>query len=352
MIWFLVAIIVFIIVGSLIDFSFYNWNKLKQFFTDSWWGMTAIAFALVSLILFYASSKSYKNVKINESFLPNPKRLKSKKENSLMKEDKNQALQEQEIDVSKITMDSLVKKMAYEMTKPGPIFFKGWGNRRLELDVERVHILGDYVNALRTTGSNLMELNAEAVLSYDKIKALTQIKKNNLQEALRESKYKIDLMEERYKSEIEHLKLGVKHTTIELDRKMIEVNEMKYSLAERERELVMKEKMNDVRVKALEAKVHDTSKFNESRSKLLDTIIEEMDMKNINASQAFVLINALAPGATDDLNFQTRAEMVKEELEKMKAQTRKENAEAKEKESKADEVDAQTKFNIHQIKSL
>jgi hypothetical protein len=41
-----------------------------------------------------------------------------------------------------------------------------------------------------------------------------------------------------------------------------------------------------------------------------------MDMNNISPSQAFVLINALSPGSTDDINFQTRSEMIKEELRK------------------------------------
>lgn len=204
MIWFLIALFVFVILGSLIDLSCNGWNTSKQFFTDSWWGIIAVVCGVVSLFLFYASSKSYKDVKVNESFLPNPKRIK-KKENSIMGSSSSNEVQE--FDLSSITMESLVKKMAYEMTKPVPIFFKGWGNRRLLLDVERVRILGTYVESLQQTGSALMELNADAALSYEKIETLTKIKRNELKEKLKRSQLDLDFAAEEYKYKVESMNL-------------------------------------------------------------------------------------------------------------------------------------------------
>lgn len=205
MLWFLLALLIFVILGSIIDFSCNGWNISKQFFTDSAWGIIALLAGSLSLLLFYASSKSYKDVKINESFLPNPKRIKNKREELDMA--KEQSLQIPEFDLSKITMETFVQKMAYEMTKPGPVFFKGWGNRRLELDVERVRILGTYVESIRSTGESLMQLNADAVLSYENIEKLTKIKRNELQEKLRTSELRLDFIEHEYKEKIKTITL-------------------------------------------------------------------------------------------------------------------------------------------------
>ncbi len=184
------------------DFSF--------FVQDNWYIWTAIILALIAAVLFYASSKSYKNVKINESFLPNPYKIikkKTKKGNWLMPLIKRQKEEGTELDLSKLTMEALVKKMAYEMTKPGPVFFKGWGNNRLRLDVERVQIMKDYIDSIRETGESLMELQSDAVLSFEKIKELTKIKRNELKKRLRESEIELDFLNEKYKHELEMMRL-------------------------------------------------------------------------------------------------------------------------------------------------
>jgi len=183
---------------------------IGNFIQDNWLIWTAIILGLFSAILFYASSTTYRNVKINESFLPNPKRIiekKYKKGNWFMKLVKKQKKEVTELDLSKLTMEALVKKMAYEMTKPGPVFFKGWGNRRLELDVERVQILRNYVDSIRETGNSLMELQSDAVLSYEKIKKLTKIKQNELESRLIESEKSLDFVNEKYKHELEMMRL-------------------------------------------------------------------------------------------------------------------------------------------------
>lgn len=206
MIWFLVALALFVLIGSIIDFSCNGWNISKQFFTDSGWGIVAVLAGILSLLLFYASSKSYKDVKINETFLPNPRRIKNKKEELEMSYEE-QNLQIPEFDLSKITMETFVQKMAYEMTKPGPVFFKGWGNRRLELDVERVRILGAYIESIRSTGESLMQLNADAVLSYENIEKLTKIKRNELDEKVRRSELNLDFVNNEYKDKIKKMEL-------------------------------------------------------------------------------------------------------------------------------------------------
>ena len=183
--------------------------EIGYFFQDNWLVWVAIVLALLSAILFYASSKSYKDVKINESYLPNPKRIfkqtkKGEPFMSLIKKGKDETV---EFDLSKLTMEALVKKMAYEMTKPGPIFFKGWSNDRLRLDVERVQILQSYIDSIRSTGESLMELQADAFLSYEKIKTLTEIKRTDLKRQLQQSKIELDFAQEEYAHRLKMMKL-------------------------------------------------------------------------------------------------------------------------------------------------
>lgn len=189
MVWVIVIVGIFVLVGSLIDFLLNGWTLTTQFFIDSWYGIIAVVTGILSILMFYGSSKSYKMVKINESFLPNLKNQKGRGK-----------LMENEFDLSKLTMDALVKKMAFEMTKPGPVFFKGWGNRRLKLDVERVNILKDYISSVRETGKELMHLQAEAVISYELIDDLVKLKKLD-------SKYQIELAKEKYLNEIKQMRL-------------------------------------------------------------------------------------------------------------------------------------------------
>jgi hypothetical protein len=104
-------------------------------------------------------------------------------------------------------MEALVKKMAYEMTKPGPVFFKGWGNHRLELDVERVQILKRYIDSIRFTGESLMELQSDAFLSYEKIKALTELKRTDLKRRLQQSRNELDFAKKEYEHKLEIMRL-------------------------------------------------------------------------------------------------------------------------------------------------
>ncbi|MFA5011164.1 MAG: hypothetical protein WC644_04345 [Ignavibacteria bacterium] len=207
MIWFIIGLAIVVFVGSLIDFSCNGWDLTKQFFTDSGWGMIAIIAGFISLLLFYASSKSYKDLKINESFLPNPKNFnkqnKGRSAMSVLNKD-NQII---EYDLSQLTMKSLVKKMAYEMTKPGPVFFKGWGNHRLEFDVERVKIIGRYITSLRDTGNELMQLHADSILSFETIEKLTLIKRNDLQKQLEQSKVDLNFVKFEYQHRIKIMSL-------------------------------------------------------------------------------------------------------------------------------------------------
>lgn len=201
-------ILILVLIVSIIDALDFVYIGIIDFFVHTTWGIITLIIGALSLVFFYASGKSYKDLKFNESFLPNPKRMRlisGSKEELAMTE--VESLQPHEFDLSSITMDTLVKKMAFEMTKPGPVFFKGWGNRRLILDVERVKILGTYVQEIRNTGSALMELNADAALSYEKIEKLTKIRRNELDEQLKRSEVNLDFVTDEHKHMVRKLEL-------------------------------------------------------------------------------------------------------------------------------------------------
>lgn len=203
-------IIIIVLIVSIADALDFVYIGIIDFFVNTTWGIITLIIGALSLIFFYASGKSYKELKINESFLPNPKRFRLKdnlKEDTLVTISDEESLQMHEFDLSSITMETLVKKMAFEMTKPGPVFFKGWGNRRLELDVERVKILGTYVQEIRNTGSALMELNADAALSYEKIEKLTKIRRNELDEQLKRSEVNLDFVKDEHNHRVRKLEL-------------------------------------------------------------------------------------------------------------------------------------------------
>jgi len=204
-----IYLILLIVSGALKALDIWLMN-LSFFVQDNWFLWIAILCAVLAAILFYASSKSYKDVKFKESFLPN---LKKSESQNIVKGDLSVSKYTEsendirELDLSKLTMEALVKRMAFELTKPGPVFFKGWSNRRLELDVERTQILKNYIDSIISTGESLMDLQSDAVLSFEKIEALTYIKQNELKARVRQSEKELDFVNEKYKHELEMMRL-------------------------------------------------------------------------------------------------------------------------------------------------
>lgn len=348
---------------------------ITDFFIHSIWGWIAIVCLILSVLLFYASSKTYSDINSKKgifSFLNKKVKNKNKNnnlvlfDNSLNQNDMDNSENNiennndtndklfnyenvNEIDLSRVSLEGLVAELAQITAKPSPIFFKGWGNRRLQLDIDRINLIRGYIESLRAAGNSFIEFQSDAVLSFEKVKNLTEIKSNTLKLDLAESKLRLDLVNVEYETKMKDLKVDVDLKEAELKKRQVEIEDLQNQAKERAKRLEMEEKMNDVKIKVIETKVNDESRFNKSRSELLDKIVKEMDMNNINPSQAFILINALAPGANDDLNFQTRADLIREELEKMKAENRYKTAEAKEREAQADEATEQSKYNIHNI---
>lgn len=391
MVWFIVLVAIFVLIGSIIDLSCNGWNLSKQFFTDSWWGIVAVIAGVLSLFMFYGSSKSYRDVKINETFLPNPenknlgnnKSQTKKKKGSISKMPKNEDLVE--FDLSQLTMNALTEKMAYEMTRPGPVFFKGWGNRRLRLDVERVGIITQYIEAIRASGDSLMHLHADSVLSFEKMENLVKIKRNDILLQLRDSELKLDLIEQEYEArakklhvdvlnmealvleklaqighinaQTEHLLNETKNRNKEIDADIkIKVSTSESDIKVREEEskarIALEKEKAEAEIYIMKLKATDDSEISKKRAKALDMVIKEMNIDNITPTEVYLLIKLLdSNNSSDYLDFTNKMKMMEEELEKMKIQNDILKADAKERKAKANETEAQSKQNIKDLYS-
>lgn len=398
MIWVIVIIFVLIVVVVLIDISANFLSFTHQLFSDSLWVILGVISGIVSLIFFYGTTKSYREVKINESLLPNPNKskLKTKEEEDaemsiekrhIEKTDCNSLnIVENEIpefDLSQMTLATLTEKMVYEMTKPGPVFFKAWGNERLKLDVERVQILGEYIEAIRKTGSSLMNLQSDAVLSQEALENLIKVKRNVLIKELDESRLEIDLVNAQYKSKIEELNLNIKNLEIEIREKIAVIEQTKAQTAQiytdmdiklneaiakinretqesiskikqREREssaeIDLNKKKGEAEIYVLKLKARDNSKISKLREKALDEIIKEMKFDHINPMQLYTLIKLLDTGGNEEFtDFDSKIKIMKEELEKMKIDNDKSKAEAKEAHARANEIKAQSDLNVNDM---
>ncbi|MBZ0201578.1 MAG: hypothetical protein K8I03_01025 [Ignavibacteria bacterium] len=384
MIWFIVAVAIFVLIGSMVDFSCNGWNVTKQFFTDSWWGIIAIASGLLSLFMFYGSSKSYRDVKINETFLPNPDKLQLDKKKGSIPMSKNNT-EIMEFDLSQLTMNVLTKKMAFVMTKPGPVFFKGWGNRRLELDVERVEIIREYIEAIRSTGDSLIHLHADSVLSFEKMENLVKIKRKDLMYQLRESELKLDLLEQEYQTKIEKLHLDIANLETLVYEKISQIEnlnaqteqilseirnrskevdaDIKIKKDTSESDIKVKEEESRARIQLekdkakaeifiMKLKAGDDSAISKKRATALDMVIKEMNIDNITPTEVYLLIKLLDTNNTNDfLDFTNKMKVMEEELEKMRIQNEILKADAKERKAKANETEAQSKQNIKDLYS-
>lgn len=192
-----------------------SWINTSFFIEDHFWLWSLIVCGALALFFFYASGKSFKDLKLYEAFFSRAMtktKITFKTSNNNFptnNKDKTMELQKKtkEFDLSQLTLAALTEKMAYEMTKPGPIFFKGWGNNSLRLDVERVRIIQEYIESVRSTADSLMELQADSFLSFEKIKALTQEKRNQLKKRIIDSKIAYDFAEEEYTHKIEMMRL-------------------------------------------------------------------------------------------------------------------------------------------------
>lgn len=395
---FLAVIAILIIIQAIFGVASATFWAINEFLFNTRWGLIAFIFLGLAAFFFYASSKTYPQVRekgrvidtvkpflqnIERGFSNTNKEIKmpkpKKPTSSLSVYGKN----ENEINLSNLNLQGVVRNLAIAINKPNPVFFKGWGNRRLELDVERVYIIKDYIEAIRSAGESFINLQADSILSYEKIEKLVQINRNVLLKQLRESELEIDILETEYQARADRLRIDIKNleailfeklaeienldaqtkniiSDIENTKKQVETN-IKVMLAQTESNIKVMEDESKARIELNQDKANaeiyvmklqakDHSRISKLKEKILNRIIAEMNLDNINPAQVYMLIELLEPNNRDTyFDFSSRAEIVKEEIERMRIGNLKSKAEVREANAKADEIVAQSKQNIKDL---
>jgi hypothetical protein len=373
------------------------WGAIGEFLFNTKWGILSIIFFGLSAILFYASSKTYLQAREKGRVINTIKPLLHKMDNfyklskesvfkmskqpkSLMSRFGNE---DNVIDLSRVDLQTMVRKLAIAINKPNPVFFKGWGNKRLELDVERTYIIKDYIDAVIAAGESFVRLNADAILSYEKIEKLVQINRNVLLKQLKESELEIDLLQREHQAKVNILRINIRDLEATVYEKLAQIeqvhaktkeilgdleNRSKEVTAEIERmrkesdsAIKRSEEESRARIKldgdkskaeifVMKLKATDTSRISNQRAKVLDKIIDEMNLNAIRPIDVYLLIKLLETTSTDNyLDFDSRIKMVDEQIERMKIDNNKATAEAREAHAKADEVVAQSKQNVKDL---
>ena len=408
--------------------------SIAEFLFNSIYGIIAIFFASLAILFFYGSVKTAKNSRIvhdipfdglNNKFktsrsysskstsknisVPFNEFSKSQgKDYTFMNKGVIVVPENRELDLAEYKMNFFSDKLANLMTKPEAVFFKGWRNRRLQLDVEHIHIIKAYIDAMRDAGESFLNFRADQVLSYEKIQLLIQTKRNILLKGLIDSELQIDLLQEEHKARVAELRINIKDLEAEVFQKLANIEHLKANISKilsdventkkravsdikiaeqesianiqarekeldikvqesianieaRAKELEIKEQealanieinkaKTDAEIFVMKLKATDQSKIAQQRSAVLDKIIIEMNLNNIRPLEVYLLIKLLDTINTDDfMDFDKKVELMEEELNRMKAENRYKTAEAIEKEAEAKERAAQSKANIKDI---
>lgn len=234
-----------------------------DFFAHSYWGLLAALSLGVSIFFAYASKMTHEDVRLKDDIMDSVKNFVSgiskgfssndksydkyklinnninetkseifdeNKSNNIMEKINSDSLKpypdnEFVIDMSKTNIDGVLKSFATALNQPMPIVLKGWANKRLELDIQRVNTLIDYAKSIRNLGNEFLELQADAIFSRKKMEYF--IRKRELQDKNEidlltaeaediQSKYK-HIIEER-KMLIKQLETNIKKTEVEIDK--------------------------------------------------------------------------------------------------------------------------------------
>jgi hypothetical protein len=228
----LILIIIYMAISAVLGLMGSIGTAINEFLFNSVWGIICIVAVILSGVFFYASAVSRKDAIIKGSAVKKIKpmfNLSDPNSLSTLNSNQSQIMDEQinVIDLSKLDLDGLVRELAYTVNKPNPVFFKGWGNKRLQLDIERVALIRDYIWTLRSAGSEFVDFQADAVLSYEKIKKVTETKLNNLNIDLLKSQQELELLKHGLEHEKSKQKLEVDLLANEVERGKAEVEKIK-----------------------------------------------------------------------------------------------------------------------------
>lgn len=299
MIW-VIVILIIIAIGSWASTQF---NIISDQVFENIFTILAILSAICGAIYYWASKKTYEDHK--------------------MKDDLIKKYNDNEIDITSMSMEVLKRELEGVLNTPKPVFFKTFGNNRLQLDSERIGILNDAIQNTIRANSSLAQMEVEKAFNHE---FFTELSKKNIAEL---------------KSQISHMEYDLK------DREM--------SLKEREAQLEIKnlESINfrnkiEAETYAMKLKSTDESKLSELTAKLYDKIISEMNIENITPSQTLILLSLFGRGKVDNIeDYEMKRKMMEQEIMKMSQEV-----EGKKEQNKSAFLDNENKkFNFERNKN-
>lgn len=268
-----------------------------------------------------------------------------------MDNNNNLVVSKTEIDLSVIDLTTMVSELNNVLTTSTPIFFKGWGNQRLELDVERVRLINQYIQGVIATGQSFIKLKVDAVVSHEKIKMLAQTELNELKLKAENSELNLKLLNEEYELKITKLITTKKKLELDIETLEFEIkkNKEEHEMSLREREQTLKQQILEFeqRKKESDHKMHEDSLESEnnrnisevyryiaklkadSDDELSKTFIslynkmsEELSLENITPSQVLILISLFSRNPVTSVeDVEMKRKLFEEELKKMKQDT-------------------------------
>jgi len=211
--------------------------------------------------------------------------------------------------LNKINMRQIAEDLSKITSRSSSRSFIGkiFSNFKLNLDNETLSRIQDYVNRVIGINESITEVQYRLFIAP---KVLEEMIQGHYIEAER----KAELQFEQHELEITRLRAEKEKAGLELDRINAEIDHMREDLK----------------------RIQGTNKIIEVRGRILERIEGELDFNNITPSQAFVLIKALNPDASADVDFASRELVINEQIDRMKAETAKVREETRTKKYQAD----------------
>ncbi len=254
--------------------------NLRDYVSNTIWGILAIVFAILSVFYFYVSMNTYRQNKLKDAIFDSMSNLFRKKdeanssfnnieysrlsikdskiENNLTENKMSKELfkQSTELDLTSINMGEALKTLSKAINRPFPIVFKSWGNRRMQLDIERVYLINDLITATHNAGKSFLELQADVIFSDELLNAMVYKKREDFKMVL--------------EKELADHKSYIRHKELDIAEREMSYKEREMSLNEREHAL----KMRELHVEAEQALMNAKTKEQEERANLLKEAIE------------------------------------------------------------------------------
>lgn len=335
------AIIFILIIIVVFEFIGRQFDILAAGLFSNIFGILAVIFTAIAGFYFYISTLSYNDFLIKDKIMKAFQQFFSSDNGGGSKPSGDIIKATNSIDLGEVTLQGLVAELQSTLTSPKPLIFKGWGNRRLELDIERVRLMNDYINAVIDTGQSFIRLRADALISYEKIQLLAETELNQLKARARRSVLDLLLLEEKYLFELTELRARTERLELELqeyrnnirfqgERHSMELLERRYFIKNSRDSHTLEYMIKEAEVYVLKLKAVSDVSIRDKVSELFDKIIRELNIGSITPTQALILTSLFGKGGSFQ-DFESEKKILDQMVEKYKQETEIKRQEAKEK---------------------